>query len=293
MNNLGTIVFGLLFFSMSFGRITYAEQALIAYKTEVTPVIDGQGTDTSWAVAKEIITHDKIADIDVSIKALYTDKSIYFLVKFPDSDESRAHKSWKWNKKFDAYEGDIDREDVFQFVFMMGDNPGELSVFSDNEYKADVWFWKACRTDPVGYADDKMNILSKKEIEKANPIISRSGNKMYLFRPQDKGTSSFEPKLYDEYSGDYVPGFITKLPLGSAADIKAKGIWKEKFWTIEFSRALDTGNDDDIQFILKKEYLFGVSRYEISGKDKPDPKISQPLYGCGDVGERLKLTFEK
>ncbi len=293
MKNFWGIILSLLAFGGVLGGVSYAGQLLNVYKTKSLPVIDGQGTDSAWASAQEIITHDKIADIDISIKALYTDKNIYFLVKFPDPDESRAHKSWVWSKELDAYIGDVDREDVFQFVFNMEDHPVDLSVFADNDYKADVWFWKACRTDPAGYADDKTNILSKKEIDKANIVTSRSGNKMYLFRPQDKGIPCFEAKLYDEYAGDKVPGFINKVPSGSAADIKAKGEWKGGVWTIEFSRALGTGNDDDIQFDPKKDYLFGVSRYEISGNDKPDSKITQPLYGCGDVGEELKLVFEK
>ena len=61
-------------------------------------------------------------------------------------------------------------------------------------------------------------------------------------------------------------------------------------WTIEFCRVLDTGYPDDIRFDTQKEYQFGVSRYEIARR-KPDPKFSQPLYGCGNTGEDLIIVF--
>ncbi len=124
-------------------------------------------------------------------------------------------------------------------------------------------------------------------------MTSRTGKRMYLFRPQDKGISCFETKLYDKYEGDRVPGYVHRIPSGSVADIKAKGLWDEGFWTIEFSRCLNTGQEDDVQFQVKKEYFFGVSRYEIAGKKEPNLKSSQPLYGCGDVGEELMLEFGK
>ncbi len=274
-------------------NFAYAAQALVAEKVDELPVLNGRDDDKVWTKAQEIVTRDKVAGIDIRIKAVYTDKDICFLVKFPDPDESRTHKSWAWSKVQDSYVDDSDREDVFQLVFSMENHPADLSVYADNNYKADVWFWKACRTDPAGYADDKMNILSDRETDKSTVLTSRTGKKMYLLRPQDAGTSCFEPKIYDKYEGNRVPGFVNRVPSGSVADIKAKGIWQNGTWTIELLRAINTGHNDDLQFDIKKEYLFGVSRYEIAGRSTPDPQISQPLYGCGDVTEELKLVFGK
>lgn len=74
------------------------------------------------------------------------------------------------------------------------------------------------------------------------------------------------------------------------ADIKAKGIWKDGQWTIEFGRLLVTGNGDDIPFDIKQSYQFGVSRHEIAGLEE-DPEAEQPKFGMGDISENLTLKF--
>ncbi|UCD35530.1 MAG: hypothetical protein JSU90_01485, partial [Nitrospiraceae bacterium] len=106
------------------------------------------------------------------------------------------------------------------------------------------------------------------------------------------GTPAFKSTLQVEYAGDVVPRFTHVTPSGSAGDVQAKGQWKDGMWTIEFSRALNTGNTDDVAFNPDKAYQFGVSRYEIAGRE-PDPQLTQPLYGSGDISEDLTLTFGK
>ena len=66
--------------------------------------------------------------------------------------------------------------------------------------------------------------------------------------------------------------------------------WKDGQWTIEFTRKLDTGHNDDVLFKTTGKYQFGISRYEVAGRE-PEKNASQPLYGCGDVGEKLNLIF--
>lgn len=189
------------------------------------------------------------------------------------------------------YKSGLDREDVFVFKWNMETHPVDLSLESDNDYTADIWFWKACRGNPVGYADDKIDSVSSAMTLRSTELKNRNGNKMYMVRRADKGTLAYTDTLYEDYKADKMPAFINVIPTGSSADIKAKGVWEQGRWTIEFCRALDTGNDDDIQFDTSKTYLFGVSRYEIAGRE-PDLRLSQPLYGSGDVSEALTLKFE-
>jgi hypothetical protein len=280
---------GFCFILLVIGK-SYADQTLIARKVNQEPVIDGVAADKVWSKAQQITTHDKIADIDMTLKAVYTDKEIFFLVSYPDKDESRIHRSWVWNKKTEEYDGGKDREDAFVLKWNMEDKSVDLSVFADNLYTADVWFWKACRTDPSGYADDKVQRLSAEPIKKAKEISHKSGQKMYLQRSGDTGKSAFKSTMLIEYKGDVVPRFIPKKPTLSRADIKAKGTWTDGRWTIEFGRKLNTGHEDDILLNTKDTFLFGVSRYEVAGRDA-EPDSEQPLYGSGDVGERLTLKF--
>lgn len=226
----------------------------------------------------------------MTLKAVYTDSEIFFLVSYPDADRSDTHKTWEWDKDDEMYKTGPDREDAFVFKWNMEDRLVDLSLKSEDDYKSDIWFWKSCRTDPVGYSDDKLDMVSSFEIKNSMVLTGKNGKKMYLLRNKDGGTTAFTDTLYTDYINDQMPGFTVAEPTGSSADIKAKGVWAEGKWTIEFRRALKTGNDDDIQLDPAKNYQFGVSRYEISGKPA-DPKISQPLYGAGDVSEAFTLNF--
>ena len=168
----------------------------------------------------------------------------------------------------------------------------DLSIYSADHYLADVWFWKANRTDPVGYADDKTHKLATEKDIDATKLKNKSGKTFYLTRKVDTGTSAYTIDLQIEYQGDTLPRYINRLPSGSRADIRAKGHWQEGEWTIEFARALNTGNRDDVQFEPGNNYLLGVSRYEIAGRP-PNKKLSQPLYGTGDINEVLWLHLNR
>ncbi len=269
-----------------------SNRRLVAAKAKTAPIIDGKDFDASWTNAHAVTTRDKVGKIDITLKALYTDKHVFFLVSFPDPDESRKHKSWVWDKNAGFYKTGNDIEDTFVFKWNMESKSVDLGIHADNPYRADIWFWKACRTDLTGYCDDKMQILSPLKVEKSLLLTSKSGAAMYLLRKGDTGTTAFKTKMIFEYTGDMVNRFIYQQPTGSRADVKAKGLWKNNRWTIEFARALVTGHDDDVQLDLTRGYRFGVSRYEIKG-GKRDEKISQPLYECGDTNEIITLVFEK
>ncbi|MBU1852430.1 MAG: hypothetical protein KJ957_00105 [Candidatus Omnitrophica bacterium] len=269
---------------------SYGDQRVVAEKITQAPVIDGKPDESLWEEVQAIVSHDDIADIDITLKAAYTDEEIFFLVTFPDPDESRMHKEWIWDKDADMYKTGPSREDTFVFKWNMEPAPVDLSVYSDDPYITDVWFWKACRTDPVGFADDKIQALALIKNPKARELTSKSGSTMYLQRLGDEGRAAYKDVLFIEYKGDIVPNFENQTPTGSRADIRAKGSWSSGRWAIEFRRLLNTGNADDIQFVPGKSYQFGITRYEIAGRS-PDPTTTQPLYGCGDVTEVLTLEF--
>lgn len=271
---------------------SYADQTIVAQKVASAPVIDGGGTDSVWAQAIEYTTYDEVAKMNMTLKAVYTNSEVFFLVSFPDPDKNITHKTWTWDKTKEMYITGNNREDCFVFKWNMEQKPVDLSVKADNEYMTDIWFWKACRTDPAGYSDDKHDRLSATAIRKTTKVISKTGKTMYLERKPDSGTTAFKDVIYSEYKGDKMPHYEIVVPTGSLADIKAKGVWSKGRWTLEFGRALNTGNSDDVQFDISKSYLFGVSRYEISGLE-PDPKLDQPLYESGDVSEALTLQFGK
>lgn len=285
-----TLFLTIVLAAFSFIRESRSDQVLTAEKVAKAPVVDGKSNDPAWSRAKAIVTHDKQAGIDITLKAVYTDKRIFFLVSFPDPDESREHKCWTWDKKMKMYRQGLTREDVFVIKCNLLPVPVDLSIYSDSPYEADIWFWKACRTDPAGYADDKIQRLSPEKLPKSRPVKSKSGKTMYLQRLMDGGKAPYKTTFYTEYKGDNLPHFEPQIPSESHADIRAKGVWKNGRWTVEFGRDLITGNKDDIQFDTAAKYRFGVSRYEMAGRP-PEPESTQPLYGTGDISENLTLIF--
>jgi hypothetical protein len=268
-----------------------AEQVVKSQKTSQSPQIDGLETEDTWENVLPVTTFDPIAQIKIDIKSVYTDTTIFFLVSFPDKDESRQHRNWIWNKEQKMYEEGPQREDVFVFKWMLGDTTKDLSIFSDEPYVADIWYWKAVRTDPQGFADDKIQRLSNYRTKDSFEITSKSGKKMYIRRQGDAGRSSYKTEIYIDYQGDIVHRYTSRQPQSSRADVKAKGVWKDGRWTIEFARDLITGNDDDVNFQnLDTSYGFGVSRYEIAGRP-PEKNSEQPLFGSGNITEMLTLEF--
>lgn len=273
-------------------NISLAEQTITSTKVIAPPIIDGNSQDETWGKATEIITHDNTANLDIAIKSVHTNDKIYFLVTFSDDEESRDHKNWDWDSINELYKMGPQREDIFIFKWNMEKTPVDLSLSSDDFYKADIWFWKACRTDPIGYADDKLQTTGPQETPETAKITSKSGKTIYLQRLGDQGTAAYKNTLYPDFIKSSMPHFEHIKPTDSRADVKAKGTWKDRQWTIEFERNLTTGHLDDISFDTKEIYQFGISRYEIAGRT-PDPETSQPLFGTGDISETLFLKFSQ
>ncbi len=265
-------------------------RTLVVGQAEIAPVLDGLGNDPAWVDSELLIVRDKVAKIDIRLRAVHSGGRIFMMVNFPDKEESRMHKCWVWDSGLKHYTMGNMREDVFIVKWNMEKYPVDLSIYAENPHIADVWYWKAQRTDPVGYADDKMHIFSPVQSREATPISTRNGNTMYLLRKEDEGEGAYRVNLYYEHAGDMLPRYVNKIPAGSRSDVRAIGKWRDGEWTIEFSRALITGHNDDVQFDLKGKYFFGVSRYEIAAR-KENPKLDQPLYGRGDIGEMLELIF--
>ncbi len=263
---------------------------IIAVKINDAIYQDGLEEET-WKKAKPLIVHDPIAKIDISIKVLYNEKELFMLVRFPDPDENRTHKSWVWNPSMKIYQMGADREDIFVVKWFIESDPKGLSLFAGKPHTADIWFWKANRTDPTGYADDKIQYLQVKPEKRATKITADNGTVFYLLRKGDHGDSAYTTKLISEYEGEKVPRFGYQVPTGSRADLRAKGVWQDGEWTIEFRRMLLTGHDDDLDFDVSKTYLLGVSRFEVAGRP-PDSGSEQPLYGAGDIGQGIVLLFE-
>lgn len=269
---------------------SWANIDLICAASSASPVVDGVGDDSIWLGAQSISTHDAVADIDHEIRCVHTDEQIFFLVRFPDTDENREHKPLVWNSKEQRYVLGSTREDTLVLKWNMEPLFTDISLSADEVYKADIWYWKSVRTDHAGFADDKLHIYSDQPLQKGKRLFSKSGRRFYLLREGDAGRSAYKTLSPAVFESDRMTGYELRMPEGSRADVRAKGHWSNGWWTVEFARDLTTGNPDDVQIAAKQRYQFGISRYEIAGR-APQPEIEIPLFGSGEVGENLVLIL--
>ena len=254
------------------------------------PQIDGDGRDAVWQRTPAVTTRDFSSQRPVTLKSIHTNTHIFFLANIPDQAPSEMHRSWGWDAREKVYKPIQDREDVFVLKWSLVGNDVSLAFRDAQPHRADVWYWKAKRTNPSGYADDKWQSVSRRPHKKARHLAIPGHETLYLRRVGDAGRSAYGERLLSSYEGDIVSRYESRVPEGSRADIRARGRWHDGYWSIEFARRLDTGHDDDIAFVPNQVYLFAISCYEMAG-GKVQPLWSQPLYKTGDAFDRLLLRI--
>ncbi|MCB1744426.1 MAG: hypothetical protein KDK91_28920 [Gammaproteobacteria bacterium] len=268
-----------------------ADQQMRCLHVSQPPAIDGVASESSWSRPKAVVTRDAVSAVDVELRCLYSSQAIFFLVSYADPDESREHKTMHWDPEQKRYRSGPEREDTFVFKWSMEPDPIDLSLAADHPYKADIWYWKALRTDPVGYADDKYQVYTNAPVGRATRLLSHSGRRFYLLRDGDDGEPAYEMLVHAEFERELMSRYTHRKPTLSRADVRAKGLWQDGRWTIELGRALRTAHHDDVQFEPGRRYQFGISRHEIAGR-KSDATLRTPDFGAGEVGESLTLVFD-
>lgn len=185
--------------------------------------------------------------LTVELRAGVFDGRIYLAARWTDDAADSDYKGWEWQGG--KYAEGKRRDDAFAVRFhLKGDY--DRSMLSAKSYVADVWFWSAARTNPMGYAEDWTHQVSTKMIEDAAEYEVKGVGVVYIKKLRDAGTPVYKalprPK---EKVAERAPSFeLVKTPSGSVADVTAKGRWSGGKWSLEMSRKLDTGNPDDVIF---------------------------------------------
>ncbi len=243
--------------------------------------------------------------IDLKTKSVYTGDEIFFRFEWPDKDKSMQKNAWKFSggkfSKIKANEDrlgvvfEINRIDKFATkgcaVLCHNESKNEKEWYyavSSAKEKADMWHWKAVRSNPVGYTEDGYVVFnSSKEPEKGRKRDAGSGTKAKSNRTKDKSGPAYMQDLSKSATipgtllvsqaveikdhanfkeGDEIPGYMLNTAWkDSFADVKAKGVWQNGKWTVVMSRKLNTGYDDDTQFNTRKKYPFSLAVFDNSG----------------------------
>ncbi len=242
-----------------------------------------------------------IGEVDVTLKSVHTGSDLYILATWtdPNGTENVTKKQWSYNGGTSSWERSSADEDRLFFLFDAGDNGTEGadcatmchvatgSMSTTGGGHVDVWHWKAARTNPVGLADDKWwdgsgRGSDAKTISAYKDNITASGNfPKYAggtntygnFIKIEVGETEADLVLFDStdagLQGNTYPGYYVDLNATDSGesrhDIHASGSYAGGVWTVEFKRALDTGNADDVAFVVGGSYQFSVAVTDNSG----------------------------
>lgn len=217
---------------------------------------------------------NRAGDIAVEVKAVAAGGRIYIAARWPDDAPDTTYKGWEWDGS--RYAESAARDDMFAFRFHM-DGDFDRSMLSGKHYKVDVWVWSAGRSNAQGLAEDMWHEFSTQEIENAAEYSVQGVGKVYVKKHRDAGEpilkSVRRPKTQEAQRLESVEA--NPKAAGSTTDVQAKGAWKGGYWSLEFSRKLDTGNPDDKAFVAGNRTTAQIAVFNRAGDEHKS--ISEPL----------------
>ncbi len=257
-----------------------AAQTIRMEQLSSAPVLDG--SDSDWTGVDPVVIPLKKSGpkVTVGVRELQVrggvfGDEVFFFLQWEDATRDERHKPFVWDTALKKYVKGKEREDRLAIQFAM---EGDFTVdwLSGKSFEADMWHWKAARSNPLGLVHDKMTIIGRERVKKAFKARIPSGETIYIQRPSDAGDKMYSTRRYSVKEKDVMPKYIlTESPRGSVADIKCRGVWKDGKWRLEIRRKLDTGHDDDVVFAPGTLIRGGFAVFDHSGDD--DHVISETL----------------
>ncbi len=264
---------------------------LQASKTVDTITIDGEKTESAWNDAGTlIISSIEGSGINVVLQALADDTYIYIFAAWNDSTKDNTRKGWSFNgTHWSNVGGNEDRIELAWSLgasMVCGHNPGTADPML-----FDVWHWKASRTGLNGWADDKYWDGSGRHSDTKtsggyfdNSVVAQAANSSAITVALGNSTnvvafSNDDRPFWDNNGveitwtagvnatpvGNFINGYKSTIPVGSQGDVLAASVHNGTAWNVEFKRALDTGNNDDIAFDDSSPIPFYVAIHNNSG----------------------------
>jgi len=290
----------------------YVGGTLTALATSTPPLLDGT-IDNVWSNAISVTTLK-----GVELKALYDNDNIYLLAQWTDGHNlknGQADPSESVDKNLWSY-GDTSwtksgNEDRFAILWNSGDVFGASCgkmCHSDGSHKtgtgnADVWHWKSARTNQVGLSDDKWWSTAGRESD-SSAISAYSDNSTgagdapmysgpitndnFIIIPEGGTTADLETNIV---TSNTYPGYILNANAeGSRWDVKSAGTFDDQtgLWTVEFQRALNTGNSDDATFALNSNISFTTASFDNTGGGHASQGIDVGVYTL-EIGSAVSI----
>ncbi|MCF7864488.1 MAG: hypothetical protein K9L89_06850, partial [Kiritimatiellales bacterium] len=296
-----------------------ASHRLLAEKIGDVPIDIKAVPDLNWDAARPLKTRlvngvgfDK-GVTRLELRAMYDNTYLYMRAQWEDDTDSTVYwpiqktaEGWKYLQNSLNDEQEL-YEDKFALLF-----PIDQSVLFDQVgcaaychqssdtkrfpygYKAskdplDVWHWKAARTDPMGYVDDKywqghdtsLTDVGRKSDsgDKAGYLKNISEDHTHpLYLPKDENSVIKGAILQSgavEYTeelgaripeGTIIPGLVIHDIQGDRGDIRCVSEYKDGIHTLWMRRQLDTGSEYDVLFTPGESVSFAASAFDHAAK---------------------------
>lgn len=247
------------------------------------PTVDGT-IDAVWSnataynvtVGSNATNANAFGSIPVMMKAVTFNNRLYMLAQWDDASTTESVSKKKWAFSGGTWSKAAQDEDRFFVMFDVGNNgtegancatmchqPSAGSMATTGGGNVDVWHWKAARTNPAGVVDDKwwsaagrgsdaktgsaytdnMQLVGSTEYPSMmHATLTTSYTGDFLFNAD---ATAFDSTL--DWTGATIPYYtIDPTATGSRWEVSAKGVYNAGTWTLEMSRALNTGNADDV-----------------------------------------------
>ena len=130
-------------------------------------------------------------------------------------------------------------------------DPSTKATFAGAQYLGGTEFNKAL-VQPI--------MLPRTLNIKADATPSTSEEKSTWWIHKAEGVP-YEESLDTYPVGTLIPNILLTPFKGDRSDVRAKGKWKDGYWTLEIKRVLDTGSKFDVPFKLEKPVYISVAAY--------------------------------
>ncbi len=252
----------------------------------------------------------------VSLYAVADGSYLYFAASWTDASqtESIAKKQWLYDGSGWTQSGNEDR---IAFVWDLGQNGSDGAsctamchgpIMRTNVGPVDVWHWKAARSNPMGYTDDKWWDTSDRQSDPGTSTATNNadvGGRPEFMANGDPGINAdflaaaaaladFDPfgvvqpahtvaeaVPFDVNaafnSGDVIPGYVTRVPNGDRASVQSAGRYDNGVWTVEFRKPYG-GSPYDFAVTPGSSVDFTLETFDNEGSSHPNSGFDATVY---------------
>lgn len=164
----------------------------------------------------------------------------------------------------------------------------------------DLWYWQAGHSPATGTARDQIANASlggrRDDMPggQPEPNYSTTGSEplrnwggtnggldpsRFLWKPtsaafQPAGTNPLTGQPWR--NGDSIPGWLLLPYSPPGSSVRARGAYMDGSWSVEFARALSTGEESDLEFDIRHPYQFSIAVHDRQRKFTPEEYAALP-----------------